>query len=154
MLVIVCSLIAIGAIGFTLVLRDRDIPPAPVENPEMKHLEARRLVLYENLKDLQFEFHQGKLSDLDYQSLKQGFLIDLAGVMDEMERLPAKQSKAEQSRIAKEAFGRKRSKAEHAGTAVAVQQAPAAEGEISCASCGATNAAANRFCGQCGKPLS
>jgi len=82
MVLVICLVLAAGAIGFTLFLREQDIPPAPVENPELKHLEARRQVLYENLKDLQFEYHQGKLSDEDYQSLKASFLYDLAGVMD------------------------------------------------------------------------
>src|SRR3970282_2997230 len=87
MILVICLALAAGAIGFTLFLREQDIPPAPVENPELKHLERRRQVLYENLKDLQFEYHQGKLSDEDYQSLKAGFLGDLAGVMDAVERL-------------------------------------------------------------------
>src|SRR3970282_2873439 len=96
MILVICLALAAGAIGFTLFLREQDIPPAPVENPELKHLEARRQVLSENLKDLQFEYHQGKLTDEDYQSLKQGFLYDLAGVMDSIERLElrgGKQSK-------------------------------------------------------------
>lgn len=83
----VCAVLAVGAIGFTLYVRDRDIPPAPLENPELRHLERRRQILYDNLKDLQFEYHQGKLSDNDYQSLKAGFLGDLAGIMDTIERL-------------------------------------------------------------------
>src|SRR5437870_3319659 len=87
--IIVCALLAVGAIGFTLFVRDRDIPPAPVENPELKHLETRRQVLYENLKDLQFEYHQGKLSDADYQSLKAGFQYDLAVVMDAIDKIAA-----------------------------------------------------------------
>src|SRR3989337_3640500 len=87
MFLAICAVLAVGAIGFTLFVRERDIPPAPVENPELKHLETRRQVLYENLKDLQFEYHQGKLSEEDYQSLKAGFLYDLAGVMDAIERL-------------------------------------------------------------------
>jgi len=84
---LICALLAVAAIGFTLFVRERDIPAASLENPELKHLERRRQVLYDNLKDLQFEYHQGKLSDEDYQSLKAGFLGDLAGVMDAVERL-------------------------------------------------------------------
>jgi hypothetical protein len=87
MALVLCLFLAAGAIGFTLFVREQDIPPAPVEDPELKHLESRRQVLYDNLKDLQFEYHQGKLTDQDYQSLKQGFLYDLAGVMDSIERI-------------------------------------------------------------------
>jgi len=135
--VIICALLAVGAIGFTLVVRERDIPPAPVENPELKHQETRRQVLLENLKDLQFEYHQGKLSDSDYQSLKAGFLYDLAAVMDSIERLQAKDREAESKKKVK-------SKAKPVAGA----------GENKCSSCGSSNPPSNRFCGQCGTALS
>src|SRR3989338_2897192 len=95
MILVICLALAAGAIGFTLFLREQDIPPAPVENPELKHLETRRQGLYENLKDLQFEYHQGKLSDADYQSVKSGFLNELAGIMASIEQLLSGKEKAE-----------------------------------------------------------
>src|SRR3990170_2831060 len=103
MFLAICAVLAVGAIGFTLFVRERDIPPPPVENPELKHLETRRQVLYENLKDLQFEYHQGKLSDEDYQSLKAGFLYDLAGVMDSIERVQLRVGKSQRASAAPQA---------------------------------------------------
>ena len=131
---------AVGAIGFTLFIRERDIPPRPLENPELKHLERRRQVLYDNLKDLQFEYHQGKLSDEDYQSLKAGFLGDLAGVMDAIERL-------EQSSRArpKEDRAAGKEKPKHGGGTL--------PGAVRCPSCQADSPPGHRFCGHCGKPL-
>jgi hypothetical protein len=151
--VVVCSLLAIGAIGFTLLVRERDIPPAPVENPQLKHLENRRQVLYENLKDLQFEYHQGKLSDADYQSLKAGFLYDLAGVMDSIERLqPAKGVAHGASHGSGQ--GPDGKTAADAGAKKKPKSAPApAAGQIACPACGAANTLGNRFCGQCAKAL-
>ena len=140
MVLLVCALLAIGAVGFTLFIRERDIPPAPVENPELRHLERRRQVLYENLKDLQFEYHQGKLSDEDYQSLKAGFLYDLAGVMDAIERL----EQSEKKRPTLDATGRKEKPKPDAGAVVSSGVCPA---------CKADNPPASRFCGKCGKPL-
>jgi hypothetical protein len=145
-----CSLLAIGAVGFTLLVRERDVPPAPLENPELKHLETRRQVLYDNLKDLQFEYHQGKLSDEDYRSLKSGFLYDLAGIMDAIERLQSS---------GRSAKGQPKSQAKAAGstnTAVSGHRTdPANAGPVErvCASCGSANAPGNRFCGQCGAQL-
>ena len=136
LVVIICALLAVGAIGFTLVVRERDIPPAPVENPELKHQETRRQVLLENLKDLQFEYHQGKLSDSDYQSLKSGFLYELAAVMDSIERLQAKDKEAESKKKAKPKA-----------------KPVASGGEIKCPSCASSNPPSNRFCGQCGTAL-
>ena len=141
MVLLVCALVAVGAIGFTLLVRERDIPPAPVENPVLKDLERRRQVLYDNLKDLQFEYHQGKLSDEDYQSLKAGFLYDLAGIMDAIERL--QQGKAKPQRE-DGAAAKEKPKPKQAGTTVQT---------LRCSSCQTENAATNRFCGSCGKPL-
>lgn len=138
MIAIVCTLLAVGAIGFTLLVREQDIPPAPVENPELKHQETRRQVLYDNLKDLQFEYHQGKLSDQDYQSLKSGFLYELAGVMDAIERLQSSKPKT-----AADSGQKKKSKKEAASTV----------SEVKCPSCSSVNSPSNRFCGHCGFAL-
>ena len=146
MIVVICLLLAAGAIGFTLFVREQDIPPAPMENPELKHLEARRQVLYENLKDLQFEYHQGKLTDEDYQSLKQGFLYDLAGVMDSIERLELRGGKQTKFSHKAEPIAERTSKSQQKHTA------PSSERNL-CPSCKKSNPEGNRFCGHCGQPL-
>ena len=152
MVLALCLILAVGAIGFTLFVREQDIPPAPVENPELKHLEARRQVLYENLKDLQFEYHQGKLTDEDYQSLKQGFLYDLAGIMDSIERIglrPGKHSKsAHKSERPPAQLG-----ASAAGPKPKSEHSTASSGKNMCSSCKSSNPPGNRFCGNCGQPL-
>ena len=145
MIVVFCAVLAVGTIAFTLFVRERDIPPPPLDDPELKHLETRQQVLYENLKDLQFEYHQGKLSEEDYQSLKAGFLYDLAGVMDSMERLQLRKGKPQRAHAVAEAGSKSKSKATETSQT----------GQTSiCAACGFHNQAANRFCGQCGKPIS
>ena len=153
MVILICVLLAGVAIGFTLFVREQDIPAAPTENPELKHLETRRQVLYDNLKDLQFEFHQGKLSDQDYQSLKQGFLYDLAGVMDSIERMEL--SAGKDAKSTHKAGHRAApatpsiSKKEPAST----QKEPAHAPSNLCPSCKAANPEGHRFCGHCGQPL-
>jgi hypothetical protein len=144
-IIAICVLLAATAIGYTLVVRQRDIPPRPTDDPELKHLEARRQVLYENLKDLQFEYHQGKLSEEDYQSLKRGFLYDLAGIMDSIERRmlsKEKPAKAEGKSVA----GRPAKKTQGPG-------APASSNSSFCPSCKAPNQPGNRFCGKCGAAI-
>jgi membrane protease subunit (stomatin/prohibitin family) len=150
-ILIVCSLLAIGAIGFTLFVRERDVPPAPFENAELKHLETRRQVLYDNLKDLQFEYHQGKLSDEDYQSLKSGFLYDLAGILDAMERAQAAKHPGKPNARQAEKPASSSAVAVTAKSAAPAVAVPATERK--CSSCGTSNAAGNRFCGQCGAEL-
>jgi len=137
---LVCAALAASAIGFTLYVRDRDIPPAPIENAELRHLERRRQILYDNLKDLQFEYHQGKLSDEDYQSLKSGFLGDMAGIMDAIERLEASIAQPGQQRPS-EGKGKVKAKA----TQPASMRI--------CPFCQAENPPNHQFCGKCGKGL-
>ena len=140
MIWLVCAALAVGAIGFTLYVRDRDIPPPPLENPELRHLERRRQILYDNLKDLQFEYHQGKLSDEDYQSLKSGFLGDLAGIMDAIERLEAATARPGKLRPAE---GKEQ-----------VKTGPTHPTSMKiCPFCQAENPKDHQFCGKCGKGL-
>src|SRR5271168_4659737 len=87
--VVIAALIAGGAIGFILTVRAKDLPePEPVS--PFQHLEDRKAAIYENLRDLQFEFRVGKLSDADYQATKLALQRELAGVLAEMEATTAK----------------------------------------------------------------
>src|ERR1700691_2432648 len=73
---------------FTLLIRAKDIPqPDPVSPTQ--HLEERKARIYENLRDLQFEFRVGKLSDSDYQRTKLALQQELAGVLAEIDRATA-----------------------------------------------------------------
>ena len=66
-------------IGFLLFIRVKDIPKPAPESP-FKHLEERKAAIYENLRDLQFEYRLDKLSDADYQATKLELQKDLAQV--------------------------------------------------------------------------
>src|SRR5579863_4509048 len=82
---------------FTLFVRAKDIPaPDPVSPTQ--HLEERKAAIYENLRDLQFEYRVGKLSDADYQQTKLSLQRELAGVMAEIDKVAPKPTPA--SRVA------------------------------------------------------
>src|SRR5512133_2823233 len=82
------SLITVGVIAFILSVRAKDLPqPEPVS--PFQHLDERKAAIYENLRDLQFEYRVGKLSDSDYQASKLGLQKELAGVMAEIDRVKA-----------------------------------------------------------------
>src|SRR5690349_24246045 len=84
MTVVVAILLALGALFFTLFVRAKDVPePVPVS--PIQHLEDRKQAIYDNLRDLQFEYRVGKLSDEDYQQTKVSLQKELAGVLAEME---------------------------------------------------------------------
>src|SRR5207248_320934 len=93
----------------------------------------RKAAIYENLRDLQFEYRVGKLSDQDYQQTKLDLQKELAGVLAEIDRL--KQSLASQA-------------------AVPVQKATKrGPQKFVCPSCKAEFPTALKFCGECGKPM-
>src|SRR5580700_6020016 len=86
MVLTIAVVLAVGTILFTLFIRGQDVPQAPPESPTA-HLEQRKAQIYENLRDLQFEFRVGKLSDTDYQKTKLDLQRELARVMAEIDTI-------------------------------------------------------------------
>src|SRR5204862_3655756 len=98
MLIAAAVLLIVVTVFYTFSVRAKDMPaPEPVS--PTRHLDERRAAIYENLRDLQFEYRVGKLSDADYQQTKIGLQKELAGVLEEIERVksgaPPAQVKAE-----------------------------------------------------------
>lgn len=86
MILVVAVVIVAVALLFTLGIRDKDLPePEPVS--PVQHLEEKKARIYENLRDLNFEYRVGKLSDDDYQRTKAGLQQELAGVLAEMDQI-------------------------------------------------------------------
>ncbi len=124
--------ISLAALYFTLAIRDKDVPE-PIPISPIQHLEDRKQAIYGNLRDLQFEYRLGKLSDGDYQQNKLALQRELAGVLAEIEQNVQRLGLAT-TRTAKVA--RKPQKA-----------------STVCPHCGATFAQALKFCGECGKAI-
>src|SRR5580692_2207104 len=88
---LVVALVAVVAVTllFTLLVRPQDIPrPDPVSPTQ--HLDERKAAVYENLRDLQFEYRVGKLSDVDYAKTKLALQKELAVVVAEIEKIQPK----------------------------------------------------------------
>jgi hypothetical protein len=136
-LVIVVVLVVAVTTLFTLFVRAKDIPPPDPVSPT-KHLEDRKAVIYENLRDLQFEFRVGKLSDADYQQTKLTLQKELAVVMAEIDRI-TKESPTKSSVSPKPA------------SAQAAKPKPA--DSTVCPHCSAKFAKPMKFCGECGKAM-
>jgi hypothetical protein len=134
MILAIAILILLGALFFTLYVTQQDIPePLPVS--PVQHLEDRKQAIYDSLRDLQFEYRLGKLSDEDYQQNKQAMQRELAGVLAEMEETSRR-------------LGLKTG-----APAVANAPARAAAASKVCPHCGARFAQALRFCGECGRAM-
>jgi hypothetical protein len=122
-------LVVAATLLFTLFIRTGDMPVPEPASPT-RHLEDRKAVIYENLRDLQFEYRVGKLSDTDYQQTKVGLQRELAGVLAEIDRL--------------------------GGPAVSAVAAPkpveVTPGTV-CPHCNAHFPKPMKFCGECGKAM-
>jgi hypothetical protein len=136
MTIALACLITVGVLAFILSVRAKDLPkPEPVS--PFQHLDERKSAIYENLRDLQFEYRVGKLSDHDYQQTKLDLQRELAGVMAEIDRVKAEiaEGKIPAPALAKAAA------------------APKGAAKYVCSSCHAEFGQPLKFCGECGKPM-
>jgi len=131
-IIVLTCLLAIAVIAFILGVRSKDLPEPEPESP-FHHLDDRKAAIYENLRDLQFEYRVGKLSDDDYQTTKRDLQKELAQVLSEVDKL----------------------KVELGVNGAAPPPMPKpqpADGTV-CPSCGAKFEKSLKFCGECGKPM-
>ena len=128
-IIAIASAVAVAVIAFVLLVGPRSIP-APEPPSPFAHLDERKAAIYENLRDLQFEYRVGKLSDADYQNTKLDLQKELAGVMAEIDRI-------------------------RGGLKPAAPAPPPLKpaGRFVCPSCGTGFSTDLKFCGECGKPM-
>ena len=62
-------------------------PEATQEKTRSSYLRERKDAVYENLRDLNFEYKAGKLSDGDYESLRSSLETEAAAILAEIDRL-------------------------------------------------------------------
>src|SRR3979490_756444 len=60
------------------------------EKTRAAYLRERKEAVYENLRDLNFEYKAGKVPDADYQSLKSSLQDEAATLLAEIARLESK----------------------------------------------------------------
>jgi len=132
MTIVIAALVTVGVIVFILGVRSRDLPtPQPVS--PFQHLDERKAAIYENLRDLQFEYRVGKLSDQDYQQTKKDLQRELAGVLAEVDRIKKELNPN--------------------GAVPPAPAEPKAADPLKCPHCGAKFPQPLKFCGECGKPM-
>ena len=86
-------MISIAGMLLTLGLLLYVFSPVRVEAGEDKtrvaYLEERKDAVYENLRDLNFEYKAGKLSDADYENLSNSLESEAGAILAEIDRLQA-----------------------------------------------------------------
>lgn len=125
MIISLAMILTVLVMGALLFVRTADLPTAPPVSP-VQHLVERKASIYENLRDLQFEYRVGKLSDADYQQTKLDLQKELSGVLAQLEAYKPER--------------------------VFVTPIPVAV-SLACAKCGAKFEKALKFCGECGAPM-
>jgi hypothetical protein len=86
MLGIVCAALITAASLFYIFYLPGELYLGP-EKTRASYLRERKDVVYENLRDLNFEYRAGKVPDADYQSLKANLQDEAAGLLAEIARL-------------------------------------------------------------------
>jgi hypothetical protein len=114
--------------AFVVGVRTGDLPqPEPASITQ--HLDDRKARIYEGLRDLQFEYRVGKLSEEDYQRTKVDLQQQLAGTMAEIDKLVP------------------------GASAAAAATLPLKPNPLVCPHCNAKFEKPMKFCGECGKAI-
>lgn len=111
----------------------------PVDVTPLADLKRRRLVVYENLQDLEFEYQAGKIAPGDYAALKESYRTEAARLMAASQQ--AETLSAAEAMIEREVAARRAHR----------KLEPAAD--YLCPQCGFANPLPVKFCGECGASL-
>ena len=83
---VACALLAAATVVFIFMVQPEDSDSAP-HRTKLDQLLERRDAIYENLRDLRFEYRAGKFSGSDYEETKQLLEVEAARVLAEMDQL-------------------------------------------------------------------
>ena len=64
----------------------------------LSYLRERKEAVYENLRDLNFEYRAGKVPDADYQQMKSSLQDEAATILAEISRIEARAAEARAAR--------------------------------------------------------
>jgi hypothetical protein len=80
-----CLLLAVASLFYVFCLPRRLFLGSP--KTRAGYLHERKDAIYENLRDLNFEYKAGKVADVDYASLKSSLQDEAATILAEIARL-------------------------------------------------------------------
>jgi rubrerythrin len=144
MLLPLVFVVAIGLAVFVIypLLSDggEETTTLPVDVTPAADLKRRRMVVYENLRDLDFEYRAKKIAPKDYESLRESYKTEAARLMVASREL--EHGTAEDRFIEREVATRR-----------ALLKRKVSQAYL-CKQCGFENPVPVKFCGECGAPLS
>lgn len=131
--------LAIFVITPLLSSGDEDKAVMPLDVTPAADLKRRRMVIYENMQDLEFEYQARKIAPQDYSALRASYKTEAARLMAASQDL---EHGAAEDRFIEKAVAERR----------AALKNKVAEMYV-CASCGFNNPVPLKFCGNCGSPF-
>jgi hypothetical protein len=85
MIFYICAIITVAALYYVFFFPGEVY--AGEEKTRLGYLRERKEAVYENLRDLNFEYKAGKVPDVDYQSMRASLEDEAAAIMGEIARL-------------------------------------------------------------------
>jgi len=85
MIILLCVLLTM-ILFFYVFYMEEEIPVGE-EKTRLGYLYERKEVIYENLRDLNFEYKAGKFPDADFQAMRSTLEAEAAQVLAEIEQL-------------------------------------------------------------------
>ena len=142
MLVAVAFVLALGLACFVampLLATGKESATLPVDVTPLTDLKRRRLVLYENIQDLEFEYRARKIAAKDYEALRDTYTAEAAQLMANSRAI--EQGSTADAFIEREVAARR--------ARLRAQAVP----DYTCPKCGFENPVPVKFCGECGEKL-
>ncbi len=85
MIIFICAVFFLASWYYVFFLPG--VVYAGEENSRLGYLRERKESVYDNLRDLNFEYKAGKVPDADYQSMRASLEEEAAAIMAEIARL-------------------------------------------------------------------
>jgi rubrerythrin len=142
MLIALAFAVALGLAFFVakpLLAAGSDEGTLPVDVTLQTELKRRRLVVYDNIQDLEFEYRARKIAPKDYEALRETYTAEAARLVTESHEVDRQST--EELFIEREVAARR-----------AHRQAEAVP-DYTCPKCGFENPVPVKFCGECGARL-
>jgi hypothetical protein len=87
MIELACALLAIGSFVFVFMpMRESEIAHGETKT-RLTYLRERKDVVYDNLRDLNFEYKAGKFPEADYLAMRSAMENEAAGILAEIDDL-------------------------------------------------------------------
>jgi rubrerythrin len=142
MLIGVAFALALGLAFFVikpLLVTGTDAGTLPVDVTLQTDLKRRRLVVYDNMQDLEFEYRARKIASKDYEALRETYTAEAAHLITESREV--ERQSTEEAFIEREVAARR------------VRDKAQAVPDYTCPKCGFENPVPVKFCGECGTKL-